>query len=870
MSFSPMKNLLKSKIAYRFIFYVILLSILITILTTFLQLTIDYSHTIDQAKEKIQQIQDGYLQSVSRSLSIDDKEQLQILLQGMIHLSDIQYVAILIDGKTALSYGKKNGGTLITEKFSLSYKEDRNIGTLEVVANMSNAYDYFSNKTIVILTTNAGRIFLISLFILWIFHAMVARHLEKIAHYAERLDSEHLDTVLVLNRPLREQHDSDELEHVVTAINSMRINLQRSFKGMVESEQDNRTLLKTSLIGLALWRFDGNFATVNPAFAHIIGHSVMDVLRMNYWDIVVENDVESAKKELQSLRAGDHYGPYEKLYRHKDGHAVPVRLSALVIEKDNEFYAWSNVEDITEPKRVAEELRQEKQRAESANLAKSQFLANMSHELRTPLNAIIGYSEMLEEEFAEEGEDDYLRDAKNIHAAGKHLLGLINDILDISKIEAGKMDVYIERFDLSEMVHNIMVTVQPLIENKGNLLKVICCENLGEMRSDLTKTKQILLNLLSNSSKFSENDEITLEAKRETEEEQDWIYFCVKDNGIGMTLEQQSKLFQNFTQADASTKRKYGGTGLGLAISKRFSEMLGGTIWVESEFGKGSQFFVKLPAQLINDKAKLKQQPQETVSAQLSTIPTEGGIILVIDDDPAIRNLLKTYLGKLGYQVATASNGQEGFDLAKKLQPHAITLDVMMPGMDGWEVLSKLKADPHLSSVPVIMLTIVEDKEMGYSLGASDYLLKPINRDQLAKVLQKYRPQKSSCTVLLVEDNNATREMMARMLKKINWTVIEAINGEDALHCLKTNRQPDLVLLDLMMPKMDGFEFITHFRQNSQWTAIPVVVLTAKDISAEDRVWLNDRVNTVFQKGDYSRDELLADLRQLLINTITR
>jgi len=863
-----MKNLLKSKIAYRFIFYVILLSVLITILTTFLQLTIDYSHTVDRAKEKIQQIQDGYLQSVSRSLSIDDGEQLQILLKGMIHLSDIQYVAILINGETTLSYGKKNGGTLVAEKFPLSYKDDRNIGTLEVVANMSSVYEYLGNKALVILITNAGRIFLIALFILWIFHAMVARHLEKIAHYAERLDSEHLDTVLTLDRPLREQHENDELEHVVTAINSMRINLQRSFKGMVESEQDNRTLLKTSLIGLGLWRFDGSFATVNPAFAHIIGRSVTDTLKLNYWDIVEEEDVESAKKELQALNAGDHYGPVEKSYKHKDGHTVPVRLSALIIEKDNEFYAWSNVEDITKPKRVAEELRQEKQKAESANLAKSQFLANMSHELRTPLNAIIGYSEMLEEEFEEEGEDDYLRDAKNIHAAGKHLLGLINDILDISKIEAGKMDIYIERFDLSEMVHNITVTVQPLVENKGNHLKVICCENLGGMSSDLTKTKQILLNLLSNSSKFSENDAITLEAQRKTEDDQDWIYFCVKDNGIGMTPEQQSKLFQNFTQADASTKRKYGGTGLGLAISKRFAEMLGGTVWVESEFGKGSQFFVKLPAQLISDKPQPTKQ--ERIASQLSAIPSEGGVILVIDDDPTIRNLLKAYLSKLGYQVAVASDGQEGFELAKKLQPHAITLDVMMPGMDGWEVLSKLKADPHLSSVPVIMLTIVEDKEMGYSLGASDYLLKPINRDQLAKVLQKYRPQKPSCTVLLVEDNNATREMMARMLKKINWTVIEAINGEDALHCLETSAQPDLVLLDLMMPKMDGFEFVTHFRQKPKWSSIPVVVLTAKDISAEDRVWLNDRVNTVFQKGDYSRDELLADLRQLLINTIAR
>jgi adenylate cyclase len=561
-------------------------------------------------------------------------------------------------------------------------------------------------------------------------------------------------------------------------------------------------------------------------------------------------------------RLARHHNPVAAEIQHRDGDRW-VQVSERRIAGGGTVAVYS---DITELKRHAAQLERARDQAMAATRAKSQFLTTMSHELRTPLNAIIGIAEMLKEDAEEAGEEPLIEPLDRIHHAGTHLLTLINEILDLAKIEAGKLELHPEDIDLEALIADVSRTAETLAAKNGNQLEVEIAPDLGTIETDPVRLRQVVLNLLSNACKFTRHGTVILRAVRAAGPSGDWVTISVQDTGIGMTEEQLGRLFQEFTQADSSTTRKYGGTGLGLAISRRLCRLMGGNIGVKSAVGIGSTVTVMLPAGGgASGNFTTHSVPEHPPTGIWPS--GQGQRVLVIDDEETARDILRSVLMREGFDVVTAESGPQGIKLARQVRPSLITLDVLMPELDGWSVLQELKHADDLSDIPVIIVTIVDEENRGYALGAAAYLTKPIDRERLRKALASCRPNHASPRVLIVEDDAHTRGRLLHILREDGWEVAEAENGRVALDRLAVV-QPDLILLDLMMPKMDGFEFIDEIHRHEATRHLPVIVLTAADLDEEAHHRLSGRIRRILHKRPGGRDEVLATLREVIADCL--
>ena len=726
--------------------------------------------------------------------------------------------------------------------------------------------------------TLLSSVFLISVLTIWLLLSWVTRPLRNLSMAVEEIGKGNMD--VHIKRQARDEIGDlatsfasmvQKLSSREAALKELNENLERRVDERTtklrQSEETLRTreaevsaIMNATLSGLVTVDDCGIIKSLNPAAATLFGYSEQEAIGRKISRLIPGIDRDKDQPTWVHITGRR----LEQLAEHADGTTFPIDLDISDTETPSgHLYVWG-INDISERKQAEREILNARKTAEEANRAKSEFLANMSHELRTPMNAILGYSEMLMEEAEDLEQEGFIPDLKKINQAGNHLLSLINDVLDLSKIEAGRMDVFAEDIDIGILIDEVTATAKPLLARNNNRMKVVRDDYLGAAHQDLTKLRQSLFNLLSNAAKFTHEGTVTLNATRTQKDGQDWLVFAVSDTGIGIAADKLEAVFEEFTQADGSTTRDYGGTGLGLAISQRICHLLGGAITVQSQPGAGSTFTIEIPA--IAPGGGEHAAAKDVTPAGTDTVSRSGPesrsgrTILVIDDDPEAREILGRFLTRDGFDVVTACSGDEGLRLAHEIEPDAITLDVLMPEMDGWSVLRALKADPKLRDIPVVMLTMVDDKSRGYALGATDYLSKPVDRELLLRTLSRYQSLQAPSPVLLVEDDIDTREIMARTLDKAGWQVLEAGDGREALNQLATTR-PGLILLDLMMPVMNGFDFLLGMRANPDWRDIPVIVLTAKNLTVEDRRVLSGKVEQVIEKGASSPEQLIGLIR---------
>jgi PAS domain S-box-containing protein len=636
---------------------------------------------------------------------------------------------------------------------------------------------------------------------------------------------------------------------------------QRVEDALRESEQKYRHIINAAADAIISLDEHGLVCEFNAAAEQMFGFTKAELLGKSLTPIMPPHLREAHTAGLQRyLMTGQrqlpHWHNVELPGYTRDGREFPLEVSFPLLEAGEKKFLTGVLRDITERKRVEGELHQARETAEAATQAKSTFLANMSHELRTPMNAIIGFTRLVMRRSQDVLPQRQYENLEKILLSAEHLLTLINDILDLSKIEAGHMEVHPVSFALETVVDVCLHTIEPMVLSERLRLVKDIDTALPLLTTDKDKVQQILMNLLSNAVKFTTAGTITVTARHHD----GTLTLAVTDTGTGIPAEALEQIFVEFRQVDNGPTRQYGGTGLGLSISRRLAQLLGGDITVQSTMGVGSTFTVTLP--LHDDAAPL--------GTRIATVPApEEGlsllesdkIILAIDDDPDVIYLLRENLTEAGYRVVGATSAEEGLRQARALRPLAITLDILMPHKDGWQLLHELKTDPTTRDIPIIVLSIVDNKALGYQLGAFDYLLKPFDREAILATLTRLPPQRGR--LLVVDDDAQIVDLVRQFLAGEPYEVAAAADGQEALEAISQQR-PDILLLDLLMPRLDGFAVIERLRQDAQYQQLPIIVLTAKTLTPPEYARLEQSVRTVIQKQGWSQDTLKQELSSIL------